>query len=386
MEFRLSEEEEKFQKDVHDFLAKEVTEEVVLEAEGGQGFGPHAWGFIRKLGARGWLCPMLPKEYGGFDAPFMFRWILNNEQHYFLPEMLTVNGASIVAPTINLYGTEEQKKEYLPRIARGEIEFALGYSEPGSGSDLASVSTRAVEQEDCYVINGQKTYNTGCHYAQYYWLLVRTEDTTPKHRGLSLFIVDMKSQGIALQAMHTLAGERTNEVFLDNVRVPKENLVGQKNRGFYHVATALDYERVFPIGHCQRTFEGIVEYATEAKRNGMPLTKNPLVRQELAQRAVEIEVGRMLAYRTAWQLGKGIVGAYEAAALKIFVSELEQRLGTTGMHIMGLYGQLQASSKWVPLQGMLELWHRSRTRRTISAGTSEIQRNVIATRGLGLPR
>ena len=239
MNFRFSPDEERFRQEVRAFLDKEVTEGVLQEIDSGQGFGPHSWELLRKLGAKGWLTPSWPKEYGGLGLSHIYRFIIQEELDYYGGLFIgRSTGASIAGPTILLYGSEEQKKEYLPRIARGEIEFALGYTEPQAGSDLAALEIRAVEDGEDYVMNGQKCFNTRSHFAQYHWLAARTDPNAPRHRGISLFIVDLSSPGITIRPMWTVGGTRTNEVFYDSVRVPKGNLVGEKNRGFYHIATA----------------------------------------------------------------------------------------------------------------------------------------------------
>ena len=387
MDFRFKPEEEAFQKEAQEFFEKEVNEDILDEIGSLSGLGgPLGKEFVRKLGARGWLVPMLPKEYGGLGASYMYRFIILNKMHYFFPEAIILIGAQIVAPTLMAVGSEEQKKEYVPRIARGEVEFALGYTEPQAGSDLAAIDIRAVEQEDHYVISGHKIYNTSAHYSQYHWLCARTEVTTPKHRGLTLFIVPLDSPGISITPMWTMAGERTNEVYYDDVRVPKKNLVGEKNRGFYHMAVALDHERVFPVGQLDRALEELTKYVKETKRDGKLLAEDPLVRQKLAELSTEVEVARSLAYRAAWMLDSGEVPNYESSVLKVFVSELEQRLSYNALRIMGSYGQLEPGSKHVPFKGWIERWFLSNARRTISAGSNEIQRNVIAQRGFNLPR
>jgi len=388
MDFEFTPEEERFYQEVREFLGKVVTEGLVKENEANVGWGPYTWEFVRKIGERGWVAPAMPKEYGGMGASHIQRFIIHDELLYHRaipPTMLC--GAGIVAPTLMLYGSEEQKREFIPRIARGEIEIALGYTEPQAGSDLANVDIRAVEDGGDFVMNGQKVFNTGCHYAQYVWLLAKTDPgAVKKHRGLSLFIVDLKTRGITVRPLWTMDGERTNEVFYDDVRVPKKNLVGEKNRGFYYITTALAFERNFPIGFLRRNFEELVAYCKETKRNGEPLCKDPLVRQNLAQLKVEVEVGHLLACRVAWLADKEIIPEWQAPMIKAFGTELMHRIGNAGIQILGLYGQLSRDSKWAPLKGRMEYLYRHASRRMISAGTNDIMRNVIATRGLGLPR
>ena len=384
MDFGFSKEEEAFRQVVRDFLKKEVTPEIIKEGESGIGWGPHTWGLVRKLGARGWLTPTWPKEYGGLGLPSIYRFIIHEELDYAeaLPhEALTV-GAGVAGPTIMLYGSEEQKRDYLPRIARGEIEFALGYTEPQAGSDLASLQIKAEERGDHYVFNGQKVFNTRCHFSQYHWIAARTDPNVVKHRGISLFIVDLSSPGITLRPLWGIDGTRTNEVFYDNVIVPKKNLVGEKNRGFYYTVTALEFERVLSVGRVKKIFEELVDYVNKTPS----LRENDLVRQKIAQIATEIEVAKLFVYRLAWLQAKRTVANYEAAASKLFSSELSQRMAATGMEIMGLLGLLQGDSKRAPMHGKMEYLVRETLLNTIAGGTSEVMRNIIATRGLDLPR
>ncbi|MBL7120332.1 MAG: acyl-CoA dehydrogenase family protein [Dehalococcoidia bacterium] len=384
MDFGFSKEEETFRQQVRGFLNKEVTPQLLEETESGLGWGPHTWEFIRKLGAKGWLTPTWPKEYGGLALPPIYRFIIHEELNYFgaLPSEALVVGAGVAGPTIIMYGSEEQKKEYLPRIARGEIEFALGYTEPEAGSDLASLQIRAEEKEDHYLLNGQKVYNTRCHFAQYHWLAVRTDPNVPKHRGISLFIVDLNSPGITVSPLWTVEGMRTNEVFYDNVVVPKQNLVGEKNRGFFYTVTALEFERVLSVGGLKKTLEVLVDYVKKAPS----LRDNSLVRQKISQIAIDIEVARLFAYRLAWLQTKRVMSSYEAAASKLFTSELSQRMASAGMDILGLRGLLQRNVNGAPLDGKIEHLCRETLLNTIAGGTSEVMRNIIATRGLELPR
>ena len=383
MDFALSKEEEAFRREVRDFFDREVTPDVLEESESGLGWGPHTWEFLRKLGSKGWICPSWPQEYGGLGLSPTYRFILHDELDYYrtLPEASMV-GANMAGPTIILFGSAEQKSEYLPRIARGEIEFALGYTEPEAGSDLANLGLRAEETEDHYVLNGQKVYSTRCHFSHYHWLGVRTDTQAPKHRGISLFIVDLQSPGITIQPMWTLGGSRTNEVFYDNVLVPKKNLVGEQNRGFYYIMTALEFERTITTGRMRRVLEEVIDYVKK-----MPaLRRNVLVRQRIAQLATEIEATRLLVFRLAWMQSRQIATSYEAAALKVLGTEVHQRVASTAMDILGLCGQLQRDSMYAPLQGRIASLCRKTLLYTFGGGSSEILRNTIDIRGLGLPR
>jgi hypothetical protein len=387
MEFGFTEEEIKLIEDVRAFIRKESTPELLAEThELGEIYGgQEGRKFIKKLAARGWFVPHWPKAYGGQESSAMVTFIIRDELAYSeLPWGFV--GAYIAGPIILRRGSEKLKDEFLPRIANGELEFALGYTEPNAGSDLASLEIRAEDKGDFFLLNGNKTFNTHCHIADYHWLAARTDyDAPKKHQGISLMIVDLKSPGITIEPMITMAGFRTNEVFYDDVVVPKRNLVGEKNRGFYYLMEALDHERMYPPGAFRKLFEEIVEYAKETIVDGKPLSKDPLIRQKLAQMAVELEVTKLLYYRLSYIIDREMITSYQSSMEKLFATELAQRISNTGMEVLGLYGQLKTESKLALLAGKVEYNYRRTVVETIYAGTSEIQRNIIAQRGLGLP-
>ncbi len=382
MDFRFSPEEEKFKEEVHNFFIQEndLAAKAREEWDSGLGFGSNCWEILRKIGSRGWLCPTWPKEYGGLGLPYIYRYITMEQMHHFLNIYSTV-GAGMAGPIMLRFGGEEQKKRYLLPIARGEIEFVLGYSEPQAGSDLAALAIKAEDKGDFFVINGSKLFNTRAHYAQFHWLGARTEVTTPKHRGISLFIVDLKSPGITINPIWTVGGTRTNEIFYEDVKVPKEALVGEKNRGFYYILKALDFERVSTVAGLERDFHELVDYVREHDKG-----KDPLIRQKLANLAIDIDSARLLALRVACMLNKGDIPNHEASMLKMVVSETHQVLVNTAMQILGHYGQVQENSKWSQLNGRIERSYRDSLEGLITRGTSEIMRNIIAQRGFGLPR
>ena len=333
MDFAFSPEEKKFKQEVDQFLIceKETVIEARKELDSGTGFGSYVWDLLRKLGSRGWLCPTWPKEYGGLDLPHIYRYILTEEIDYFIGNLITV-GAGMAGPVVLAHGSDQQKNEYLPRIARGEIDFALGYTEPQAGSDVASLEIKAEDKGDYFLMNGQKMFNTRCHYAQYHWLGARTRVTEKKHQGISLFIVDFKTPGISLSPLWTVGGMRTNQVFYDNVQVPKDCLVGEANRGFYYIMEALDYERIFPSSGIRRDFQELVYYV---KRIGKG--KDPLVRQKLAELAIDIECANLFALRTAWILNNKKIPTYEPGIGKILRTETEHRMANTALQIFGHY-------------------------------------------------
>jgi alkylation response protein AidB-like acyl-CoA dehydrogenase len=295
----------------------------------------------------------------------------------------------MAGPALFRVGSEEQKKEFLPRILRGELVFCLGYTEPDAGTDLANCQTTALLEGDEYVINGQKLFTSFAGQADYAWMTVRTDPDAPKkHRGISMFIVDMKTPGITVSELDTMWDYSLYEVFFDNVRVPKSAVVGELNHGWQYLTVALDHERVFMGGVValhRRLFEDIVQYAKTTYRNGKLISEDPIIRQRLAQLAIDLEVGRLFAYRVAWLLGKGTIPFAEASMTKIFTSELERRLANTAMQILGLYGPLDKGAR-APFDGYIGWEYKFSLMQAVGGGSNEIERILIAIAGLGLPR
>ena len=396
MDFRDTPEEAAFRQEVREFIAREAPK---LEHGAGidvvSGYAQvfvQSQGWFKKLGEKGWIAPAWPKEYGGAGMTSMQQFILNEEMALArAPRPLhLIIGVGMAGPTLIVHGTEEQKKYYLPRILSGEDIWCQGYSEPEAGSDLASLRTRAVRDGDDYIINGQKIWTSIAHLAKWMILLARTDPDAPKHKGITYFILDMKSPGVEVRPLINMAGgQEFNEVFFDSVRVPKANIIGEENRGWYAAMSTLDFERS-AIGSAiglRQTVEDIIRYAREHTEDGSSMLRlNPMLRYELVDRLLEAEVGQMLSYRIISLQAKGLVPNYEASIVKLYNMELNQRIARTGMNVLGPYSQLDRASKWAPLKGRLAHMYLRSVGSTIEGGTSEIQRNIIATRGLGLPR
>lgn len=388
MDFAIPEEERSFRQEIRDFLDTELTEDVAREAMSEDRISTKGKDFIRKLGERGWIALTWPVDEGGAGRPAMDRFILNDELvRAGAPGAVGTNvGGRIVAPVLLLYGSEEQKRRLLPRIARGEIEFALGYTEPDAGSDLASLQTRATWDGECYVVTGQKLYSTGAHFADYHWLAARTDPTKPRHGGISLFVVDMHSPGITVRPLKSMMDLRTNVVFYDSVRVPREALVGEENQGFAIMSAALALERMFVTGDLRGVIDDLLGHARTTPRGDGVLYDDPSVRRTLAQLATEVEIARLFSYRVAWQQSCGKHPGPEATIVKLFITELQLRLATAAVDILGEEGELSFGEPDAPFGGFYERFYRRSIMRTIVGGTSEIMRNVIAQRHLGLPR
>ena len=387
MNFEFTTEELEMKKEVVDFIKKESTPAIVKESEShGDIYGaPEGRKIVQKMAAKGWLTPTWPKKYGGMEASEVIGYMIREEMGYYgLP--FGFIAAHMAGPTILRFASDEMKEKWLPRISSGELEFALGYTEPQAGSDLSALMMEAKDMGDHFLVNGTKLFNTSCHIADYHWLAARTDFDAPRHKGVSMMIVDLKSPGITINPMITMASWQTNEVSYVNVKVPKENLVGAKNKGFYYLMAALDFERMFPLGRYRKLFDDIVDYAKETIIGGKPLAKDPVIRQEIAQVAIEMEATTLLYYELAHILDKGDIPNYQSSMEKTFATETAQRITNLGMDILGLYGQLKDDSKHAKLQGRVEHSYRTSVVETIYAGTSEIQRNIIATKGLGLPR
>jgi alkylation response protein AidB-like acyl-CoA dehydrogenase len=344
--------------------------------------------FNRALGERGWLAPAWPKEYGGLGASIYEQIVFNEELGYAgAPDTGTRGfGVGMIGPTLIIHGNEEQKRKYLPKITSGEHIWCQGYSEPGAGSDLASLATRAYRDGDDYVINGQKIWTSGGHRANQMFCLVRTDPDAPKHRGISFLLIDdiAHTPGLTVRPLINMAGRHHfNEVFFEDVRVPAANLVGEENRGWYVGMTLLDFERsgIGTTASQRRTLERL----TEALR-GAPAAVRAKYRTRLADLVVANNVGRWLGYRIGHIQATGGVPNYEASVVKVYQSELGQRIYNTGVNMLGLGGQLRPEEPRAPLAGDMPEAYILAVPSTIYSGSNEIQRNIIATRGLGLPR
>ena len=389
MKFTFSEAEEQFRQELREWIKTELDSKPTDTGVNSEASWQFNLDIRKKLADKGWLTMAWPEEYGGQGASHMMQVIFSEEMSYNGCPGRDVFGTKMMAPTVMIHGNEEQKKEFLPPVARGEVQWCQGYSEPESGSDLASLQTRAVEDGDDFIINGTKIWTSSAHRADHIMVLTRTDPDAPKHRGISFLLCDMNTPGLTVNPIINMAGDHGfNMVTFDNVRVPKKNLVGEQNRGWYVGATLLDFERsgVDYSAGGRRVLEELTDYAKNSSQNGSLISNNPIMRNRLANLAIEVEVSRLISYNIAWMQGEGLVPNKESSMGKVVGTELQQHLSETGMQMLGLHGQLEPGSKYAPLDGRIEHMHLTNVSETIQAGTSEIQRNIIATRGLGLPR
>jgi len=382
MNFHLNPEQAAFQAEVIDFI------EHALPAGWNEEHGTFAERLaverevMTRLAAKHWLALPWPKEYGGLGASPMQQLIFNEQMAYHRVPGTVNMGVAWVGPVVMLYGRDDQKQQYLSRIADGTDLWCTLYSEPGAGSDLAAMQTRAVRDGDDYIINGQKIWTSFGHYADWGWLAARTDPDVPKHKGISTFAIKMDTPGITVRPLINMAGSHEfNEIFFEDVRVPAANLVGEENRGWYNVAVGLDFERssIGATSGSRRHVDELVAYLRTQKPR-----IDPAIKHRLVDEAIGVALLRNMAYYIASQQEKtGIAPTREAQMAKLFGAELQQRIATTALQILGMEGQAGRPGSAAPDYQYTLL--RS-VANTIEGGTSEIQRSVIATRGLGLPR
>ncbi len=349
---------------------------------------PKRRAFMASLGEKGWLGMTWPKDYGGSEGEGVYEYLLN-EQLAGRGGPQIGKGVGIVGKTIIRHGNETLKEEFLPKILRNEVEFAVGYSEPNAGSDAASMQLKATKVEGGWRLNGQKTWTTSAHFAEWYWVGARTDPEAAKHAGITLFLVPLDQPSITINAIWTMGDERTNEVFLNDVFVPDEYVVGEVNHGFQYISEALDLERftMFTISPIQQRFDLLVEYVKTTTRDGKPLKDDPVVRQRLAQLATHLEVARTIGLRFVFESAKGGAAPTAwASEYKLFATELSKRLANASMDIAGPGSQLRVKTAEAPMAGRAESTYRYTVIDTIGGGASEIQKNIIARRKLGLPK
>ncbi len=342
----------------------------------------------KEFARRGWLALAWPHEYGG-SGDIMERMFFAEARGYHGIPGVDIFGVQMLAPTLLAVASEEIKREFLPPIAAGEVMWCELWSEPNAGSDLASLTSTAVRKGEQYVINGQKTWTTGAHRAQWGFGLFKTDSAGRKHHNLSFLMLDMKTPGITVRPiLYMNMGHLYNEVYFDEVHVTAK-IIGQENEGWAVVNVLAAFERsgisVNEIMSMKRGLEDLVAYCNETRRNGELLAKDSLLRDRLAQAASEVEAARALAYRVADLQKRNELTLMDAAALKIFTSDVSERLASLGTDILGPYGQVRFS-RWAPLEGLWERMYQEHFIFSISMGTNEIQKNIMAWHGLGLPR
>lgn len=392
MNFEFSEEEKKFVEEVEEFIRENDDPEVMDPTRENMSQlvdTPKRRAFMRKIGERGWLGMTWPAEYGGSGRDGVYEYLLN-ERLAAVGAPQIGKGVGIIGKTLIRNGSEKLKRELLPKILRNEVEFAIGYSEPQAGSDAANMQLRATRDGDGWRLNGQKIFTTSAHFAEWYWVAARTDPQAPKHHGITLFLLPMNSPGLTVHAMPTI-GEReiTNQVFFDDVYVSDEYRVGELNKGFTYVSEALDLERftMFTFSPIERRTQLLCEYVAEEERDGKPLREDPVVRQRIAWLVTQTEVARVLGLRfVAKAMKGGAPPTIEASTYKLFATTHSQRVANAAMDIAGPASQLRVGMEGAPMGGRADTSYRCTVVETIGGGSSEIQKNIIARRKLGLPK
>jgi alkylation response protein AidB-like acyl-CoA dehydrogenase len=386
MEFAEDEEAERFRAELREFLAAELPawwRGMFVDDERAI---PFTRAFCRKLAARGWLTMAWPREHGGEAASVWKQAVLREEMWAHDeprgPQYMNLN---YIGPCIMRFGSEAQKRRFLPPMAAGDVIWTQGFSEPGAGSDLAAVSTRAEAHGDHFLVQGQKIWSSYADApADWCFLLARTDPAAPRREGLSVLLVDMRAPGVSVRPIGTMAGPHEfNQIFFDGARVPREQLLGREGQGWEIASAGLAFERVGVARYARagRIVELLVRHVRAAG-----LARDPDVRQKLAELRVACEAARLLSYRAISRVARGEVPTVEASIARLHNTQLEQQVGQVGLEILGLAGQLTADDEAAPLRGLL---HRQWVRNvptTIAAGTLEVQKNIVAQRGLGLPR
>ncbi len=390
MDFSLSEAELAFEKEVVAFLEANRSSDVMddnPEHLSQTVETPAKRAFMGKLAEQGWLGMSWPKEYGGQERSGIYDFLLTEALSRFgAPQ--PGKGVGIVGKTIIRHGNDELKSYFLPRIIKGEVEFAIGYSEPQAGSDAASMQLKATRDEERggWVLAGHKIWTTSAHFADWYWVGARTGEH--KHKGITLFLVPMDHEGFDIHATYTIGDERSNEVFFNDVFVPDSHVVGNVGEGWTYICEALDLERfaMLPVGPVEMKMHGLIEYVRNETLNGEPLAKDPVVRQTIGKLCADLEVARKLQRKVISEALKDRVPTTEAAMYKMWQSQLGQRIADAAIDIIGPDAQLKPGQDEAPVSGRYERSYRYTVVDTIGGGTSEVQKNIIARRALGLPK
>ena len=396
MDFNYSPEELAFRDELRAWLADNLPKGwgvTVFEPENEDERAMFRLDWERKLFAGGYSGLEWPKAYGGRGATLVEQAIFSEEMALArAPEGLNIIGRNLAGSTLLHFGTEEQKKRYLPKILSGDEVWCQGFSEPGSGSDLASVRCKAELQGDHFVVNGQKIWTSFAQYSQWCIALVRTDSDVPKHKGISFLLIDMRSPGITIRPLRQISGESEfNETFFDNVKVPVENLVGNINEGWKIAMLTLAYERgpEDALGRqirFRQQLERLMQLVTELKRDGKPLSEDPIVRQKIGKGIVELEALRMTCLRAFSKYLKGAPRGPEASMIKLLWSHIAQNMYDMTLEVFGPLGPLAGGDARAVADGMFQLSYLQSKAFTIYSGSSEIQRNVISERVLGLPK
>ena len=389
MRFEFTEEQQRFREELCQFLRAELTPEVCTENLDPSEYSGYRWEFVQHFRKRmsdgGYITVGWPREEGGKEM--IYQVILLEELEYHEAPQLSPT-YTYIPPALILFGTDEQKSFFLPKIRAGEFDFFVGYSEPEAGSDLANLQCRAVQEGDEFVVNGQKLFSSYANHADYAWLAVRTDPDAPRHRGISLLLVDMKSSGVTMDSYKTMGGWVHHGVHFDDVRVPRSMLLGELNRGWYQIMAAIDIERTSNgnPGQVIRLFDDLIIECYETRSNGQRLIDLPTTRATLADLAADVQTSRLAAYWATSLYADGQYPQAETSLVSLVVRETARKIATAHMELLGPYAQLRRGSKWAPHDGSAEFHYLNDMYFHFAAGGFDITRSVIANRGLNMPR
>jgi len=391
VDFDLSPEEQKFSDEVEQWLV-EHHDPVVMDHHR-ENFSqlsdtPERRAFMKKLADKGWLGMSWPKEYGGQEIEGVYEFILNEAlSKHAAPQI--GKGVGIIGKTLIRHGSDKLKQEFLPKILTADVEFAVGYSEPQAGSDAANMQLKAEKVEGGWKLNGQKMWTTSAHFADWYWVGARTDPDKKKHDGLSLFLIPMDHPGLEVQSLPTIGKDTTNQVFFEDVFVPDDYLVGERGRGFHMISEALDLERftMFTLSPITNRTDLLVDWVKQAKRDGKPLKDDPQTRKTIANIATDTAVAKALSTRFICAAMKGgKPPTIQSSQYKLFTTTLSQRVCDEALDISSAAGTIREGQELAPLLGRFEGAYRATMNETVGGGASEIQKNIIARRHLGLPK
>lgn len=382
-------EQRAFREEIRAYLKQHVTDDVVEEIRSGPGGGGPLYSrVLQQMGRDGWLGISWPREYGGQQRPAVEQYIFFDEvqRSGFALPFLTLN---TVGPTLQAFGTQQQKDRYLTDILAGRCHFSIGYTEPNAGTDLASLQTRAERDGDEWVINGQKVFTSLASFADCIWLAARTDPDAKKHKGISIFIVPTDAEGVQITPIHTLGGHDTFATYYENVRLPASALVGELNGGWKLITHQLNYERVALscFGHIARQFETVVQWAKDTElSDGGRVIDQQWVRMNLARVYAKLDTLKLWVWRQAWNVDQGRLDPAESSAVKVVGTEDFMQIYKLLLEVVGAPGTIRRGSPDAMLDGWLEYMYRSTLVLTFGGGTNEAQRDIIAMAGLGMPR
>ena len=391
MDFGRSVDEEAFAGEVRAFLREHPPASFPEDGvDAGYGSGAHSRPFMRALGRRGWIAMGWPRRWGGQERPIGFKLVLLEELALSGAPFGPLAGMDQVAEAVIQHGAPALQAELLPQVAAGEASFWQGYSEPGAGSDLLSLTTEARREGDDWVIRGHKIWSSHAGIATHGHVLARTGGAERRSRGLTMFVVPNTTPGLDVRPIRSLTGRVYHyEVFLDAVRVPPRYVLGVEGEGFVQLLRGLETDRFwgrfYKAAALTRLLRLLVEYANATVRDGRPLGQDPVVRRRLAEVACDVAALGALFRRAGWLLATGAETRQESTLAKVFADETGQKLAALGLDLLGLYGPLTGESRWAPLGGYLQHYYQTTMGHTIAGGTSEVLRTTVATRALGLP-